>query len=327
MKAAFYDRNGPAEEVLQVADLPMPAPGPGDVLVRVKTSGVNPSDVKSRAGLRARMSWPRVIPHSDGAGVVEAVGAGVDPARGGERVWLWNGQWQRPFGTAADYIALPSLQAPHLPDGVPYEAGACLGIPAMTAHRCVFADGPVAGQTILVTGGAGAVGHYAIQFARWGGAKVIATVSGAEKAAHAKAAGADHIVNYTSEHVAQAVKDISKGQGVDRVIEVEFGGNLPVTLACLKPNGVVATYASSAVMEPKLPFYPVMFMGLTIRMVLVYILPDAARRQSIQDINQALAQGALVHAIAETYPLARVADAHKAVESGTAIGNVVVSID
>lgn len=327
MKAAFYDRNGPAEEVLQVADLPMPAPGPGDVLVRVKTSGVNPSDVKSRAGLRARMSWPRVIPHSDGAGVVEAVGAGVDPARVGERVWLWNGQWQRPFGTAADYIALPSFQAPHLPDGVPYEAGACLGIPAMTAHRCVFADGPVAGQTILVTGGAGAVGHYAIQFARWGGAKVIATVSGAEKAAHAKAAGADHIVNYTSEDVAQAVKDTTKGQGVDRVIEVEFGGNLPVTLACLKPNGVIATYASSAVMEPKLPFYPMMFMGLTIRMVLVYILPDAARRQSIQDINQALAQGALVHAIAETYPLARVADAHKAVESGAAIGNVVVSID
>lgn len=326
MKAAFYDRNGSADEVLQVAELPMPAPGPGEVLVRVKASGVNPSDVKSRAGLRAKMAWPRVIPHSDGAGVIEAIGAGVEPARVGERVWLWNGQWQRPFGTAADYIALPSFQAPHLPDGVPYEAGACLGIPAMTAHRCVFADGPVAGHTILVTGGAGAVGHYAIQLARWGGAKVIATVSGADKAAHAKAAGADHIVNYKTDDVAQAVKDITKGQGADRVIEVEFGGNLAVTLACLKTNGVIATYASSAVMEPKLPFYPMMFQGVTLRMVLVYILPEAARRQSIQDINQALVQGALVHAVAETYPLERIVAAHQAVESGKAIGNVVVTI-
>ncbi len=326
MKAAFYDRNGPADEVLQVSELPMPVLGPGEVLVRVKASGVNPSDVKSRAGLRAKMSWPRVVPHSDGAGVIEAIGAGIDPARVGERVWLWNGQWQRPFGTAAEYIALPSFQAPHLPDGVPYEAGACLGIPAMTAHRCVFADGPVAGQTILVTGGAGAVGHYAIQLARWGGAKVIATVSGAEKAAHAKAAGADRIVNYKNEDVAQAVKDFSGGQGVDRIVEVEFGGNLATTLACLKTNGVIATYASSALMEPKLPFYPMMFQGVTLRMVLVYILPEDARRQSIQDINQALAQGALVHAIAGSYPLDNIADAHKAVESGKAIGNVVVTI-
>ncbi len=326
MKAAFYDCNGPADEVLQVGDVQMPAAGPGEVLVRVKTSGVNPSDVKSRTGLRAKMSYPRVIPHSDGAGVIEAIGAGVDPARVGERVWLWNGQWQRPFGTAAEYIALPAFQAPHLPDAVPYEAGACFGIPAMTAHRCVFADGPVAGQTILVTGGAGAVGHYAIQLARWGGARVIATVSSADKAAHAKTAGADYVVNYKSEDVEQAVKDITKGEGADRVIDVEFGGNLPTTLACLKTNGVIATYASSAVMEPKLPFYPMMFQGITLRMVLVYILPEAARRQSIQDINQALTQGALVHAIAETYPLEQAAQAHKAVESGQAIGNVVVTI-
>ena len=327
MKAAFYDRNGPADEVLQVAELPMPAPVPGEVLVRVKASGVNPSDVKSRAGLRAKMSWPRVIPHSDGAGVIEAIGAGVDPARVGERVWLWNGQWQRPFGTAAEYIALPAFQAPHLPDGVPYEAGACLGIPAMTAHRCVFADGPVAGQTILVTGGAGAVGHYAIQLARWGGAKVIATVSGADKAAHAKAAGADYVVNYKTDDAAHSARDITKGQGVDRVIEVELGGNLPTTLACLKTNGVIATYASSAVMEPKLPFYSMMFQGVTLRMVLVYILPEAARQQAIQDINQALVQGALVHAIAETYPLDRIVAAHQAVESGGAIGNIVVTVD
>ncbi|HET6619399.1 MAG TPA: NADPH:quinone reductase [Dongiaceae bacterium] len=324
--AAFYERNGPADEVLQVGEMPMPAAGPGEVLVRINASGVNPSDVKSRAGLRARMAWPRVVPHSDGAGVIEAIGAGTDPARVGERVWLWNGQWQRPFGTAAEYIALPSFQAPHLPDGVPYEAGACLGIPAMTAHRCVFADGPVAGQTILVTGGAGAVGHYAIQLARWGGATVIATVSTAEKAAHARAAGADRIVNYRTEDVIGAVKDFTDGQGVDRAVEVEFGGNLSIALACLKPNGVIAAYASSGTMEPKLPFYAMMFQGITLRLVLVYILPEAARRQAIQDINQALVQGALVHAIAESYSLEKIADAHQAVESGKAIGNVVVTI-
>lgn len=326
MKAAWYERNGPAAEVLELGDMPMPAPGPGDVLVRVKASGVNPSDVKTRAGLRAKMTLPRIVPHSDGAGIIQAVGAGVDHGRVGERVWLWNGQWQRPFGTCAEYIALPSFQAPHLPDGVPYEAGACLGIPAMTAHRCVFADGPVAGQTILVTGGAGAVGHYAIQLARWGGAKVIATVSGAEKAAHAKAAGADRIVNYKTEDVVQAVKDFTHGKGVDRVIEVEFGGNLSTTLACLKTNGVIATYASSAVMEPKLPFYAMMFQGITLHMVLVYVLSESARRQSIHDINQALVQGALVHAIADTYPLEHIAAAHQRVESGDAIGNVVVTI-
>ncbi len=326
MKAAFYDRNGAADEVLVVGDLPKPSPATGEVLVRLRTSGVNPSDVKSRAGLRAKMAWPRVVPQSDGAGVIEAVGDGVDPGRVGERVWIWNGQWQRPLGTAAEYIAVPNIQAPHLPDNTPFEAGACLGIPAMTAHRCVFADGPVVGQKILVTGGAGAVGHYAIQLARWGGAKVIATVSGPEKARHAQAAGADRVVNYKSEDVAAAVKDFTQGQGVDRIVEVEFGGNLETSRACLKQNGVIATYASSGVMEPKLPFYPLMFQGVTLRLVLVYILPEAARRQSIQDINHALAQGALVHGIAETFPLERIAAAHKAVESGAKIGNVVVGI-
>ena len=326
MKAAWYDRNGAADEVLVVGDLPKPAPATGEVLVRLRASGVNPSDVKSRAGLRSKMAWPRVVPQSDGAGIIEAVGDGVDPGRVGERVWIWNGQWQRPLGTAAEYIAVPNIQAPHLPDNTPFEAGACLGIPAMTAHRCVFADGPVAGQRILVTGGAGAVGHYAIQLARWGGAKVIATVSGPEKARHAQAAGTDRVVNYRHDDVAAAVKDFTQGQGVDRIVEIEFGGNLATALACLKQNGVIATYASSGVMEPKLPFYPMMFQGVTVRMVLVYILPEAARRQAIQDINHALAQGALVHAIAETYPLARIADAHKAVESGKMIGNVVVSI-
>ncbi|MGL4280395.1 MAG: NADPH:quinone reductase, partial [Albidovulum sp.] len=184
MKAVWYEGFGPAEKVLHHGDLPDPAPGPGEVLVRLHASGINPSDVKLRAGMRAGavMGWPRIVPHSDGAGVIEDVGAGVDPARIGERVWIWNGQWQRPFGTAAEFIALPSEQAVRLPETTSFAEGACFGIPAMTAWFALFADGPIAGKTVLVTGGAGSVGRYACQMARLAGARVIATVSSPEKA-------------------------------------------------------------------------------------------------------------------------------------------------
>jgi NADPH:quinone reductase len=195
MKAVWYERSGSAREVLQYGELPDPEPGPGDVRVRLHASGVNPSDWKTRSGTRPMVA-PRVIPHSDGAGVIDRVGPGVDPARLGERVWIWNGQWRRAFGTAATLIALPSEHAVRLPDGTSFEAGACLGIPALTAHRAVTIDGLPEGQSVLVAGGAGAVGHYAIQFAKLlGAAQVIATVSSDEKAAHAKAAGADEIIN------------------------------------------------------------------------------------------------------------------------------------
>jgi NADPH:quinone reductase-like Zn-dependent oxidoreductase len=325
VKAAFYDRNGPADEVLQVAELPMPAAAPGEVLVRVKASGVNPSDVKSRAGLRAKMAYPRVIPHSDGAGVIEAIGAGVDPARVGERVWLWNGQWQRPNGTAAEYVALPSFQAPHLPDGVPYEAGACLGIPAMTAHRCVFADGPVEGKRVLVTGGAGAVGAYAIQLAKLGGAIVLTTVSSDEKAEIAADAGADYVFNYKAEDVVQRIADLPQGGGVDRIVEVEFGGNLPASQKMLKTNGVIAAYASDAALEPKVPFYALAYKSATVRFVLVFEMPEAAKQKAVADIGRWLEAGELRHYIARRFPLRETAAAHEAMERG-AIGNVLLDI-
>nr|MCU0946075.1 NADPH:quinone reductase [Rubritepida sp.] len=188
MKAVWYERTGPAREVLVYGEMPTPNPRPGEVLVRLAASGVNPSDWKARGGSRPMIA-PRVIPHSDGAGVIEAAGPGVDPARIGQRVWIWNGQWKRPFGTAAQYIALPATQAVPLPAGTSFEAGACLGIPALTALHAVRTDGGVAGQSVLVAGGAGAVGHYAIQFARLLGARqVIATVSSPQKAQHAMAA-------------------------------------------------------------------------------------------------------------------------------------------
>jgi NADPH2:quinone reductase len=326
MRAAWYERNGPAADVLQVGELPDPVPGPGEVLVRLHASGVNPSDVKTRAGLRASMTLPRIIPQSDGAGVVVGIGPDVSEKRVGQRVWVYNAQWQRPFGTAARLVALPAALAVPLPDQVSFAAGACLGIPASTAHNAVFADGRVVGKTILVTGAAGAVGHYAVQLAKWGGARVLATVSGEAKAAHARAAGADLVINYRTEDVAAAVLKATAGAGVDRVVEVEFGGNLPVTEQVVKAHGIVAAYASMADPTPKLPFYALMYKSITVRLLVVYTLTDEERAKAITDLTRAMEADVLSHAIAETYPLSEIARAHEAVESGRPIGNVVIDI-
>lgn len=326
MRAVYYERPGPAAEVLELAEIERPQPGPGEVLVAVVASGVHPSDVKNRAGGRGPMPFERVSPHSDGAGRIVAVGAGVDASREGQRVWIYNAAWQRPNGTAAEFVALPEALAVPLPDAASYADGACLGIPARTAHACLFADGPVAGQDILVTGGAGTVGAYAIQMARLAGARVVATVSGPEKAAHARAMGADAVVNYRDADAAQAVLDATGGRGVDRVVEVEFGGNLALTRAVLKDGGVVAAYGSMAVPEPALPFYPMMFANQTLRMILVYKLGAAAQQQAATDINRWLEAGALQHPVAASFPLAETAAAHEYVESGRRIGVVLVSV-
>lgn len=326
MRAAWYERNGAARDVLTVGEIPDPVAGPGEVVVRIHASGVNPSDVKSRQGTRGPMAFPRVIPQSDGAGIIAAVGEGVAASRVGQRVWVYNAQWQRPFGTAAELVALPAAMAVPLPEGVGFADGACLGIPASTAHHAVFADGPVARKTVLVTGGAGAVGHYAIQLARWGGARVLATASSEEKAAHAQEAGAEAVFNYKSDDVAAKVMVATAGAGVDRIVEVDFGANLAVTEKVLKPHGIVAAYASMAAPNPPLPFYPLMFKAATIRTVLVYILTAEERKQTLADLTRAMEQRALRHAVAETFPLRDIAAAHEAVESGKAMGNVVVEV-
>lgn len=331
MKAAFYEAFGPAAEVLTIGELPDPSPGPGEVLVRLYASGVNPSDVKLRAGKRPgglapEMPFPRIIPHSDGAGVIEAAGPGVDPGRVGERVWIYNGQWGRAFGAAAERIALPAAQAVPLPDQASFVEGACLGIPAMTAHASVFCAGPVAGETVLVAGAAGAVGRYAVQCAALGGAEVIATVSGPEKAAVAAAAGAAHVINYRTEPVAERVMAITKGRGVGRIVEVDFGANLATNAEVIAPGGAIASYASMAAPEPVLPFYPLMFKNVTLRLPLAYLLDDATRARGHADLAAWLTAGALSHKIAATYPLTEIAAAHEAVEAGDKIGCVVVEI-
>ncbi len=325
MKAVWYERFGPADEVLTHGDLPDPTPGPGEVLVRLHATGVNPSDVKLRAGARAGavMAWPWIVPHSDGAGVIEAVGEGVDTRRIGQRAWIWNGGWQRQSGTAAEMIALPSEQAVPLPDGTTFAEAACFGIPAMTAWFTVFADGPVAGKTVLVTGGAGTVGRYACQMARLGGARVITTVSSTEKAAHSTAG---EWVNYRDTDVAEAVTELTAGTGVDRIVEVDFAANQATTLAVLKPGGTIATYASASDMRPALEFYPLMFKNVVLRMALVYLLDPATRRRGEAQLTEWLAAGALSHAVVPAGRLADCAAAHRTVEAGGKLGTVVLEV-
>lgn len=326
MRAGWYEKVGPAAEVLQVSPLPRPEPGMGEVRVRIAYSGVNPSDVKARGGWRGpQMPFPRVVPHSDGAGVIDKVGAQVPASRVGERVWLFNAAWRRPFGTCAEYAVVPMQQAVTLPEGVPLDAAACLGIPALTAHRSVFCEGPVTGKVVLVAGGAGMVGFYAIQLAKWGGASlVVATVSSADKAAVARQAGADLVLNYRTDDVATRVREATGGQGVDHVVEVDLGANLALDLELLRHNGAIASYASMGRPAPELPFYAMNYRNLVLRTVLVYSLPPDVLRQGITDITRWLAGGQARHQIAGRYPLAQLAQAHLAGEDPARIGQVVV---
>jgi NADPH:quinone reductase len=330
MKAAYYESKGPARDVLRVGERPVPQPAAGEVRVRVFASAVNPSDTKARGGLRVKeMPFPVVIPHQDGAGVIDAVGSGVEAARIGERVWIYEANLNRPFGTAAQYTCIPAHKAVGLPAKVDFTIGACMGIPAMTAHRCVFADGSVGGKTVLVHGGAGAVGYYAVQLAKLGGAaRVIATVSRTEQADRAREAGADALINYRSEDVPARVKEICGAPAaVDRVIDVAFGANLATNLAVLRPSGVIATYASDAEPEPKIPFWPLLFKDITLRFVLVYAMPAQAHAEAAAFITGALERGSLKHQIHRVFSLDEIVAAHEATEAMANVGKVLLRVD
>jgi NADPH:quinone reductase-like Zn-dependent oxidoreductase len=317
MRAAWFESFGPARDVIVIGQQPRPAPGRGEVLVRLKTSGVNPSDVKKRAGsFPALLDGGLVIPNSDGAGVIEAAGVGVDPNRIGERVWVYQAQFGRRFGTAAEYVAIDAARAVPLPDHTSFEVGACLGVPAMTAHRCVFADGPVEAQVLLVTGGAGRVGYYAVQWAKAAGARVIATASNPPDAELCRAAGADHVISHREAGWGERVKALNGNAPVDRVIDVEFGANLPEVLQCIRVGGIIATYSSTQVNEPKLPFFRMMYLDLTIHLVIVYAMPEAAKQQAIAALTSALAADQLRHRVAHCLPLDQLAHANELVEHG-----------
>ena len=320
MRAASYDRHGPAAEVLEVRDVEPPAPGPGEVLVKVALSGINPTDWKSRSGATPRPIDGYQIPHHDGTGVIEAVGEDVSPARVGQRVWLWLAAAGRRWGTAAEWTVVPEDQAVPLPDGVSPELGASLGVPAMTAHWCLFADGPVAGKTVLVAGGAGAVGHFAIELAVWSGARVIATASGPEKAELASKAGAAHVVNYRD---ADAADQIRAAAGrPDRVVEVALGANLALDLAVTKSGSTIVSYAAGP-SDPVLPVRACMTANVVLRFILLYGVPRPALRRAAEDINAALTAGALTELPAHRFGLSDVVAAHEAAEAGP-LGKVLV---
>ncbi len=328
MRAVYYEKVGAAAEVLQLAELPDPQPTAGEVRVRVQWSGVNPSDVKSRGGLRSRtLPFPRIIPHSDGMGVIDRVGEGVDARRNGERVWLWNAAWGRPFGTAAELICLPARQAVPLPEGVSGEAGACMGIPGLTAMHAVLMDGGVAGKTVLVAGGAGAVSHYALQIAsRMGVGKLITTVSSDAKAELARAAGADVVINYKTEPVAERLKEITGGRGVDRIIEFDLAVNAALDMEMLRTGGEVVAYGSSP-LPLNLPFPVLLAKNIQLKFFMVYHLDEADRTRATAALQRLLARGELQHNIALRLPLAKIVEAHETVEQGRAMGNVVLQVE
>ncbi|HKH00691.1 MAG TPA: NADPH:quinone reductase [Bradyrhizobium sp.] len=325
MKAVWYERIGAAPDVLTFGEMPTPEAGPGEVRVRLYASGVNPADVGRRAGSYRAMEFPRVVPNSDGAGIVDQVGNGVTRLGVGQRVWLYNGQRNgRAFGTAAEYIALAEHLVTPLPDDLSFAAGATLGIPCMTAWCCVFGDGPIAGRTVLVTGGAGAVGHYAVQLAKGGGARVIATVSSAQKAEQARLAGADLVINYKTEDVAAKTMAFTSGSGVDRVVDVDFGGNIATTLKLMAMNSTIAVYATNGNRNPVVPMRELMEKCIALRTLVLFALPPPLLAAAQADVSKWLATGKRVHNIAGQFPLSQTAQAHLAVEKGDKIGTVIV---
>lgn len=324
MLASWYDRQGPAADVLQVGELPDPEPGPGEVRARVTVSGVNPGDTKKRRGwLGSSMPFPRVVPHSDAAGVVDAVGEGVDAHRIGQRVWVYGAQSYRPFGTAAQYTVVPASQAVPLPDHLGDELGASLGIPGITAHRAVFGDGPVDGRTVLVHGVLGGVGSLAAQLARWGGATVIATVRRGEDLERVDPAVVSHAVALDRDDPAEAIRAYAPA-GVHRVVEVALSDNADLDTAVVANDAVVAAFATRDD-RPELPFWPLLFHNVTLRLLGSDDFPAEAKRQAARDLTAAAAVGALTVDVGERYPLDEIARAHDRVDAGVR-GQVLVTV-
>jgi NADPH:quinone reductase len=325
MRAAYYEANGAARDVLRVGDIETPSPGPGEVRVRIAASGINPSDVKAREGRTRKIAFHRVVPHSDAAGIIDAVGSGVAASRIGERVWTWNGQWKRAAGTAAAFITLPDALAVRLPDHTSFAEGACLGIPAMTAAHAIAVSGLAPGGTVLVSGGAGGVGHYAVQFAKAAGATVIATISSDEKAKLARDAGADHVIDYKHEDVGEKVVAITGKRGVDAVIELDLAANAQLLPSIAHARTTVVVYGTGR-LTAEIPAQFLLTNAITLKFIFVYELTAAERAAAIRAITQMIEAKRLIHNVAMTFPLDDIVAAHEAVEQGRAMGNVVVTV-
>lgn len=316
MRAAIYTSKGPAAEVLRIIDKPVPEPGPGEVRVRIAFSGVNPSDVKSRSGVAARTGgFPEVTPHSDGAGTVDQVGAGVDASLIGRRVWIFNGQWERPYGTAAEYIALPAAQVVPLPDDISFEVGASIAIPLMTAMHAVQACGSLLGKTVLVPGAAGSVGFYITQLANAAGARVIGIVSSEDKAALARSIGAAATINYKTESLVDRVQALTDGVGADAIIDVDAATHAPNYGSLLRFGGQAVVYGTN---QPPvtMPFGPMILGFIRVYFFIVYKLPPHLLREVLAGVTAALARPEFRHPATAIYPLEEIAAAHEQVERG-----------
>lgn len=325
MRAAWYAKNGKAREVLVVGEWPTPMPGAGEVRVQIAVSGVNPSDVKARS--TRPLGNERIVPHSDGAGVIDAVGEGVSPGRIGERVWVWNGQWRRSMGTAAEFIVLPEVQAVQLPESTDFAAAACFGIPALTAFHAIRQLGDIAGKSVLVIGASSSVGHYAAQMAAIGGARVIGTVGSVEKARHALAAGADATIDYKTEPVAERVLQLTGGRGVDAIVDMDFSTTVQLLAnGGLAPHGTLVSYGSNVYGDIPVPFRALLWNSYSLRFFLVYDLAPPDRRAAIDGLGQLVAGGQLLHTIGARFGIEQIAMAHETVEAGRLIGNVVVDL-
>jgi len=322
VKAASYDRTGPAREVLRVTEVDRPEPGQGQVRVRLRVSGANPTDWKARSGATPRPIDVFQIPHLDGAGEIDVVGPGVDPGRVGQRVWVWMAAFGQRWGTAAQWTVVPAEQAVALPDGASLDLGASLGVPAMTACHCLLAGGAVRGKAVLVAGGAGAVGHFAIELAKHSGARVLGTVSGPQKAELAAKAGADQVVNYRDSDAVEQVRSFS--ERFDRVVEVALGANLNLDLAVAGPETVVVTYAAEA-SDPTLPVRACMTANVTLRFVLLFGVPRHTLVELAQHVAAALAAGALTELPVHRFPLEEIVAAHETLEAGV-VGKVLIDI-
>ena len=327
MQAYWYEQKGAAGDVLRFDDMPTPEPGSGEVRVRVARSAINPTDCKRREIGRELDAFPRIIPNNDGSGIIDAVGGGVDEGRVGERVWIFGAQAMRPFGTAAEYCVIPSDQARHLGDTASFDDGACLGVPAVTAHRAVFADGNVDGKVVLVSGAAGRVGAYAVQLAKLAGALVIATAGPAEKVAYVKSLGADHALSYRDGDLAACVAEVTDGRGVDRMIDVAFGVNVAQAPSLIRVNGTLTSYGSDAEKTPVLPFYEFMYKNILIRPFAIFGMPADAKQAAFRDIEKHLADGALTHRIDKRFTFDDMVAAHEAIEGGDLFGCCVVTVD
>lgn len=329
MLAAWYEKNGAAGDVLQVGELACPEPAAGEVRIKLSVSGVNPSDVKSRK--TRPLAGPRVIPHSDGAGVIEAIGTGVDPSRIGERVWTWNAQWQRAYGTAAEAIVLPSEQAVQLPDHCNFETGACVGIPVLTAIHALSLLGDIRGKTVLVTGAATAVGHYVCQLAVGDkGARVIGTVGSDSKAAHALAAGVSDTINYKTENVAERLLALTHGKGVDGVIDMDFSTTAPLaSTGAIADHATIVSYGSNKSDEVAIPYREFLFRCLSLRQFAIYVITPEQRRHVLSEAVRLLESNLLDHTIASRYPLDEIVAAHQAVETGNQgrFGNIIITLN